>query len=49
MSAIDNARAAQIVRDYWDACGVLIDSHNGARLAFEEVIARLEEASDGTL
>lgn len=37
-------RAAQRVRDYWDACGELIDSNNGARLAFEAVAAQIVEA-----
>ena len=40
--------AAQTVRDYWDACGELIDTTNGARLAFEAVAERIENAPEST-
>jgi hypothetical protein len=36
------AEIAQYVRDYWDACGELIDSNNGARLAFEAIATLIE-------
>jgi hypothetical protein len=38
--------AAEQVRDYWDACGELIDSNNGARLAFEAVAAQITEGAN---
>lgn len=28
---------AQEIRDHWDACGVLINSHNAARIAFDNI------------
>lgn len=37
------AKIAQGVRDYWDANGDIIDTHNGARLAFDAIAARIEE------
>jgi hypothetical protein len=37
--------AAEMVRDYWDACGELIDSNNGARLAFEAVAAQIADGA----
>lgn len=40
-------RIAKQVEDYWDACGELIDTNNGARLAFEAVAAQIRE-SGGT-
>lgn len=36
--------AAEIIRDYWDANGELIETNNGARLAFEAIAAAVEEA-----
>jgi adenylate kinase len=43
---IDELRAniAQEVRDYWDANGDIIDTHNGARLAFDAIAARIESS-----
>lgn len=40
--AVFAAVTAESVRAYWDANGELIDSHNGARLAFEAVAAHIE-------
>lgn len=34
---------AEEIRDYWEACGDLIDTHNGARLAFDAIAARIAE------
>ena len=31
------AMIAEEIMDYWDACGELIDTHNGARLAFDAI------------
>lgn len=42
MPAIRKQIAAEI-SNYWDACGELIDSHNGARLAFDAVITQIRE------
>lgn len=35
------AMIAQEIMDYWEACGELIDTHNGARLAFDAIAARI--------
>jgi len=40
------AQAAEQVREYWDACGELIDSNNGARLAFQAVAAHIAEGDN---
>ena len=42
MPAIREQIAAE-VSNYWDACGELIDNHNGARLAFDAVITQIRE------
>lgn len=42
---ISRVDAAQQIRDYWDACGELVDTNNGARLAFEAIAAQIEEGS----
>ena len=42
MPAIREQIAAE-VSNYWDACGDLIDSHNGARLAFDAIITQIRE------
>ena len=42
MPAIREQIAAEI-SNYWDACGELIDSHNGARLAFDAIITQIRE------
>ena len=42
MPAIREQIAAEI-SNYWDACGELIDSHNGARLAFDAIIIQIRE------
>lgn len=39
------ADIASDVRGYWYACGDLIDSNNGARLAFEAVAERIAPES----
>lgn len=41
-SAQVRSDAADMIRTYWESNGELIDTHNGARLAFEAVVADLE-------
>lgn len=43
--AVFASATAESVRAYWDANGELIDSNNGARLAFEAVASHIEENS----
>ncbi|MEF2979077.1 hypothetical protein [Subtercola sp. YIM 133946] len=38
------AEAAQQIRDYWDANGDIIDTNNGARLAFEAIAVQIAES-----
>lgn len=38
-----SAAAVGRIRDYWDANGELIESNNGARLAFDAIAAQIEE------
>ena len=44
-AALPHLRAmiAQEIFDYWEACGELIDTHNGARLAFDAIAAQIAE------
>ena len=41
----ERERCEYEIRDYWEAYGELIDTHNGARLAFDAVAARIAEGS----